>query len=107
MVTMKLVELELVFPATVTAIGPVVAPTGTVVVIVVEVLAVTIAAVPLKVTVLLAAIELKFVPVIETVAPTNPEGGVKEIIVGGNAAVTEKLPVLTCVHSPPLSLART
>jgi hypothetical protein len=61
-VTVKDVSLETEFPETVTWMTPVVAPLGTVVVILVAVEAVTVAAVPLKVTVLLAGVALNAVP---------------------------------------------
>ena len=63
-----------------------------------------VAAVPPKVT---PVAPVRFVPVIVTVVPAIPLVGVKLVIPGSNEAVTEKVPVLTCVHSPPLSLART
>lgn len=84
------------FPPTVTEIVPVVAPTGTVVVIVVDVLAVTMAVVPLKLTVLLAGVRSKFVPVIVTVVPMGPEAGVKAVMVGTAAKVNP-----FCVAVPP------
>ena len=90
-VTVKLLELVAVFPATVTVIGPVVAPVGTEVVIEVAVLAVTTAVVPLNWSVLLAGVVLKFVPIMLTVVPTKPDVGVKEVIVGKVAAPTVKL----------------
>ena len=67
---------------TVTVIAPLVAPVGTEVVMLVVVLAVTVAAVPLNLTVLLAEVVLKFVPVIVTEVPNGPEVGLKEEIVG-------------------------
>ncbi len=62
------VEVELI-PPTVTVIGPVVASEGTVVIIWVDVQLVTIAVIPLKVTVLLDGLVLKFFPVIVTDVP--------------------------------------
>ena len=61
----------------VTSIGPVVAPVGTEVVMLVDVLAVTTAGVPLNSTMLFAGVVLKFVPVIVTVVPGPPNDGVK------------------------------
>jgi hypothetical protein len=55
------------WPDTVTTTGPVVAPAGTVVVILVALQAVAVAAVPLNATVLLPCELPKFVPVIVTV----------------------------------------
>ena len=71
-----------VTPFTVTAMGPVVAPIGTVVVILVVVDAVTRVGVPLNVTVLLLGVGLKFVPVMITVAPVAQLVGLKLVIVG-------------------------
>ena len=48
----------------------------------------TVAVVPLNFTVLLAAVVLKFVPVIVTVAPTKPLVGLKLAMVGVVAVVT-------------------
>lgn len=81
-VTVKVVALTAVFPLNVTEISPVVAPTGTVVVMLVVVLAVTTAVVPLNKTVLLAGVVLKFVPVIITEVPVGPLAGVKLVMVG-------------------------
>ena len=75
----------LVIPLTVTEIGPVVAPVGTFVVMLVDVSAVTNAAVPLKFTICpteLGSDGLKLVPVIITVVPTEPDTGLNEIIDG-------------------------
>lgn len=80
--TVKLLALVAVLAPTVTVIGPVVTPVGTEVVMLVAVLAVTGAAVPLNITMLLAGVGSKFVPVIITVEPMGPEMGVKELIVG-------------------------
>jgi hypothetical protein len=55
----------------VTVIGPVVAPEGTLVTIWVDVQLVTTATAPLKATVLLAGVVLKFVPVMVTVVPAD------------------------------------
>ena len=79
---MNAVALMPVAPLTVTDITPVVAPAGTVVVILVAELAVTTAAMPLNVTILLAGDELKFAPVMVTVVPMGPLVGVKEVIDG-------------------------
>ncbi len=60
--------------------GPLVAPAGTVTVMLVALPKVTLVeAVPLKDTVALAA---KFVPVMVTESPTMPEVGLKEVIAG-------------------------
>ena len=61
------------FPGVVTVMGPVVAPAGTVVVIVPELLTVNVAATPLNETDVAPA---KVVPVIVTAVPTGPKIGV-------------------------------
>ena len=58
---------------TITTTFPVVAPEGTVAVMLVALQPETVADVPLKVTVLLPCVEPKFVPVIVTDVPNNPE----------------------------------
>jgi hypothetical protein len=95
--TVKLVELVAVFPPTVTVNFPVVAPEGIVVVIVVDVLAVTVEVVPLNFTVLLAGVVLKFVPVMVTVVPTIPLTGLKLVMMGNVAAPMVKSFALTTV----------
>jgi len=74
----KLVALALVLPPTVTVTVPVVAPVGTEVVRVVEVLAVTVAVMPLNLTELLEGVMSKPVPVIVMIVPTEPEDGEKD-----------------------------
>ena len=71
-----------VFPATVTEIVPLEAPAGTLAVMLVDVLAVTLAVTPLNLTRLLAAVVLKFVPESVTIVPAEPEAGENEVIVG-------------------------
>jgi hypothetical protein len=66
----------------VTVIGPVVAPEGTKVTIWVDEQLVTTATVPLKATVLLARVVLKFVPVMVTVVPAGALIGETAAIVG-------------------------
>ena len=95
-VTVKLEELVAVRELTVTEIAPVVAPVGTVVVILVAVEADTVAAVPLKLTLLLAGVALKFVPVMVIVVPTTPLDGLKLVIVG-EGRVTVKFDALVAV----------
>ncbi len=96
-VTVKSSSLAAMLPPTVTVILPVLAPAGTEVVMLVAVLAVTVAVVPLNCTVLLAGVVLKFVPVIVTVVPTGPLEGVNEVMVGSAAAVTTKSSALVTV----------
>jgi hypothetical protein len=85
-VTVKLLPLVAVCVPTFTVIVPVVAPAGTATVKCVVVAAETVAAVPLNMTVLLAGVALKFVPVIVTDAPTTPLVGLKLVIVGAAEA---------------------
>ena len=87
--TVKLVQLVPVPSEFVTAMGPVVAPAGTVAVICVEEFTVKLALTPLNVRALAPE---KLVPVIVTVVPTGPLDGVKLVIPGTN--VTVKLDAL-------------
>jgi hypothetical protein len=89
--TMKFVALFILMPFTVTEIGPVPAPTGTDVVMLVELDAVIEAAILLNVTI---GVVRKFVPLMITVVPLIPEVGLKLVIVG--VANTSK-PVLETV----------
>src|SRR5438876_353704 len=93
-VTAKLLELVAVPPGVVTLSGPLVAPLGTVAEIEVAELTAKLALVPLSVT---AVAPVKAVPLIVTLVPTGPPGGVKLVIVG--AVVTAELLVLVAV--PP------
>lgn len=99
-VTVKFVALVAVSELTVTVITPVVAPVGTEVVILVSVLAVTVAAVPLNFTVLSADEGPKLVPAIVTVVPTGPVLGSKLVMVGEPAGVTVKSDVLVAIRPP-------
>ena len=92
---MKFDALLIVMPLTVRVIGPVAAPEGTEVVILVDEDAVTVAEIPLKVTELFAGVVLKFVPEMVTVAPSAPLAGVNPVKVGVGATV--KLFVLKIV----------
>ena len=92
-VTVKFDVLTAMNELTVTVMLPVVAPAGTVVVMLVVVAAVTMAAVPLNLTVLLAGVVLKFVPVIVTVVPTEPPVGVKLFIAGATIKLDALVPV--------------
>ena len=90
--TVKLVPEVPVPTAVVTLMGPVVAPAGTLVEMVVAVLVTMRAGTPLKVT----AVALpRLVPVMVTVVPTSPEVGVKLVMEGG--PITVKLVVLVPV----------
>lgn len=78
-VIVKLVELVAVPSSVVTVMGPLVAPAGTVVVIVPELLTVNVAGCPLNET---AVAPMKFVPVIVTPVPPTPLGGANEVMPG-------------------------
>ncbi len=80
--TVKLLVLVTEPAGVVTLIGPVVAPAGTVAVILVDLTTLNVAAVPLKVT---PVAPVKLVPVIVTVVPTGPKVGENEVIVGAPA----------------------
>jgi hypothetical protein len=95
-VTVKLVALVAVPPGVVTAIGPVVAPTGTVAVIWVFESTVKLAVVLLNFT---AEAPRKPVPVTCTEVPTGPLVGSNEVIVGTGEAVTVKFIALVAVPS--------
>jgi hypothetical protein len=92
--TVKSPEEVAVWLLTVTVIAPDVAPEGTVIVSCVVVAAVTVAVVPLNVTVLLAAVALKLRPVMTTVVPTAPLAGVKLVIDGVGVASSSLLQLL-------------
>lgn len=77
--TAKLAALVALPSSVVTVMGPVVAPKGTVVVTVPELLTVNVAALPLNET---AVAPVKFVPVIVTAVPTAPITGAKEVMAG-------------------------
>jgi hypothetical protein len=71
-VTVKFTPL-LATPPTVTTTFPVVAPLGAGTVMLVALQAVGVPAVPLNVTVLVPCVAPKFVPVIVTAVPTDPD----------------------------------
>lgn len=87
--TVKLLVEVAVPPAVVTVIVPVVAPVGTVAIICVAVELVTVACVPLNLTVLLAAVVEKFVPVMVTAVPIAPLVGEKLVIVGAGCGLVD------------------
>jgi hypothetical protein len=74
-------------PPTVTTTLPVVAPVGTGTAMLVADQLVGVAAVPLKVTVLLPRVAPKFVPAIVTTVPTGPLVGDTLVRLGGTATV--------------------
>jgi len=77
--TVKLVPLMPVDPPTVTLMGPVVAPVGTAAVIEVALDALTVAVVPLNLTVLFAGVALNPTPEIVTTVPSGPLVGLNEV----------------------------
>jgi hypothetical protein len=83
-VTVKFVELVAVPSGLITAIGPVVAPVGTVAVIFCGLSIVNVTDAPLKVT-LVTSGPLKLLPWIVTDVPTGPLVGENELIVGAAA----------------------
>ena len=92
---MKFVLLVAVPAALIRAMGPVVAPVGTVAMISVAEFTVKLSAqTPLKVTPVtqVRACHLKFVPVIVTVVPAGPLVGLKELMVGGATPVNYDSP---------------
>ena len=98
-ITVKMVALVAVCPFTVTVMAPVVAPTGTEVVMLVTVLAITVAEVSLNSTILLEGVASKFVPEIVTVVPTTPDNGVKDEIAGGGITVKFEALVAVCPYT--------
>jgi hypothetical protein len=93
-VTVK-VTLLLATPPTVTTTLPVVAPAGTGAAMLVALQLVGVAAVPLKVTVLVPCEAPKLVPVIATDAPTGPELGLRLVILGAEGTTVKTTPLLT------------
>lgn len=78
-VTVKSDVLVAVPPGVVTLMRPVVAPVGTVAVILVAELTMKVAVTPLNLT---EVAPVKFVPLIVTVVPTGPDVGENEVMVG-------------------------
>lgn len=98
-VTVKLVPL-LATPPTVTTTAPVVAPVGTVAVMVVAFQTIAAAAVPLNVIVLVPCVDPKFVPVMVTEAPIGPAAGPMPLIVGGGTEAA-RVNVTPLLATPP------
>jgi hypothetical protein len=90
--TVKLLPL-LATPLAFTTTFPVVAPVGTVVVMLVALQAPTVAVVPLNLTVPVPCVAPKFVPVIVTGAPTAPVVGDRLVMLGAGTTV-KLLPLL-------------
>lgn len=99
-VVAKLVLLVVDWPPTVSPIGPVAAPTGTITVNDVVVAEVTVAVgfvpPPVNVTMSAEGVALKFVPMIVTVVPTGPVVGEKLVIFGAGVKL-----VLLVADRPP------
>ena len=91
--TVKLTPL-LATPPTVTRTLPVVAPAGTGAVILVVLQLVGDAAVPLKVTMLVPWVAPKLAPVIVTLAPTNPDAGLRLVMLGAGTLTAKLTPLL-------------
>ena len=89
---------------TVTTTLPVVAPVGTVAVMLVALHAVVGAVVPLNLTVLVPWVAPKFVPVITTDEPTAPEVGFSVVIVGAGVVTVKVTPLLACVPTVTTTL---
>jgi len=99
-VTVKAVPL-LAKPPTVTTTGPVVAPLGTVATMLVALQLEGTAATPLNVTVLVPCVAPKFAPAMVTEAPTGPDVGLKEVMLGGRVPPPAALNAAS--KAPPLS----
>src|SRR5947208_10017433 len=95
--TVKLTPL-LATPPTLTTTLPVVAPVGTGATIEVALQLVGVAAVPLKVTVLLPWVAPKFEPAMVTEVPTGPEVGDRLVMLGAAEDVT----LTPLVATPPI-----
>jgi hypothetical protein len=89
-VTVKLTPL-LAWPPTITTTFPVVAPVGTAATIFVALQLVGVAAVPLKLTVLVPCVAPKFVPLMVTDVPTWADIGDSPVMAGVELALTVKL----------------
>jgi hypothetical protein len=87
-VTVK-VDPLLTVPPTVTTTLPVVAPAGTGATMPVALQLVGVAAVPLKVTVLVPRLAPKFAPAIATDPPTTPAAGVRLVMLGADVPPPE------------------
>ena len=81
-------------PATLTTTGPVVAPFGTVVAMLVAPQLVGRARIPLNVTMLVPWVDPKFVPVIVTDVPTEPEVTDKLVMLGAGVVTVKVTPLL-------------
>jgi hypothetical protein len=108
--TTKLAPL-LATPPTVTTTLPVVAPAGTVTIMLVALqLAIAVTAVPLKATVLVPWVAPKFVPLMVMAVPTAPEVWLRPVIVGAvdgslelvhPAKPNARVATISNSHNPP------
>src|SRR5260370_5555141 len=78
--------------------SPVVAPAGTGATMLVAPQLVGVAATPLNVTVLVPCVAPKFAPLIVTDAPTNPDVGLKLVMLGPGTVTAKLTPLLA---TPP------
>ena len=92
-VTVKLTPL-LAWPPTVTTTFPVVAPVGTGATMLVALQLAGVAAVPLKVKVLVPCVVPKFAPLMVTEVPTGPDVGDKLVILGAGTVTVKLTPLL-------------
>jgi hypothetical protein len=99
-VTVKATTL-LATPLTVTTTFPVVAPVGTGTVMLVALQLVGVEAIPLNVTVLVPCVAPKLAPAMVTEAPTGPDVGLKEVMLGGRVPPPAALNAAS--KAPPLS----
>src|SRR5947208_14129809 len=97
--TVKLTPL-LATPPTLTTTLPVVAPVGTGATIEVALQLIGVAAVPLKVTVLLPWVAPKFEPAMVTEVPTGPEVGDRLVMLG----TVVEAHLLTSLDTPPMPI---
>ena len=103
LLTWKLALLVAVPPGVVTVMRPVVAPDGTVVMILVGEVTVKAAATPLNVT---DVAPVKFEPLISTEVPTGPEVGENELIAGADPVETWKFCALVAVPAGVVTVMR-
>jgi hypothetical protein len=102
-VTVKLTPL-LATPPTVTTTLPVVAPAGTGTTMLVAPQLVGAAAIPLNVTVLEPCAAPKFVPVIVTGTPTNPDTGFRLVMLGPGTVTVKLAPLLATLPTVTTTL---
>src|SRR5260370_40038235 len=98
--TVKVTPL-LATPPTVTTTFPVVAPAGTAATMLVGLQLVGVAAVPLKLTVLLPCDAPKFAPAIVTEVPTGPEAGLRLVMLGAEPEGQATLHAIPSPSAPP------